>query len=398
MSARAGQEDRRTAAHAATERRPARSAPRTRPGLNLQGVTLTPVEMFVLSRIDGFASVEQLCQITGLPEKETRAALQKLAAVGLVDLPAGAEEGVDLTVEQQKDILDFFERLRDMDFYQMLGVEAGADAKALRRAYFRVSKQFHPDRYYGRRLGPFKARLEEIFVRVSQAFEFLQDARRRAAYATQILAERQRQADGAAARKADARADEPAARPAAEAEGEKAPPRAGGKARAFFEEGLRELRAGDYTAAALALRRAIELDRDNLGYQAQYRAAMQRAGASSADEYLRLAQAEEAEGRLDAAAALYERAARAGGRAEPHARAAEFFLRVGRLIEAKERAQSAAQLDPGRAEWHVVLARVYAAAGFAKKAQREAEIAVHLDPDLDGERLREELGSDRQTS
>jgi curved DNA-binding protein CbpA len=379
-------------------KKPARPVPRTRPGLNFQGVTLTPTEMFVLSRIDGFASVEQLCQITGLPEKETRAALLKLASVGLVELPVGTEEGVDISEEQQREILDFHDRSRELDFYELLGVEAGADAKAIRRAYFRASKQFHPDRYFGRRLGPFKARLEEIFSRVSQAFEFLQDAGRRSAYATQIEAERQRQqeairADAPEAREgraaAESRARRAAAKPAPEREGQAA----SAQARAFFDEGLRELRAGDYTAAAVALRRAFELDRDNLGYQAQYKAAMQRAGESSADEYLRLAEAEEAAGRLDAAAALFERAARVGGQAEPHAAAAAFFLRIGRLIEAKEHAMRATQLDPKRAEWHVGLARVYAAAGFDRLARREVEISQHLDPALQADQLLEEFES-----
>ena len=374
---------------AGNSKKPERSVPRPRAGLNLQGVVLTPAEMFVLSRIDGFASVEQLCQITGLPENQTRAALQKLASVGLVDLPLGAEEGVDLDVEQQQSILGFFDRLREMDFFEMLGVGPGADAKAIRRAYHKASKRFHPDRYYGKRLGPFKARLEEIFVRLSQAHEFLLDAKRRSAYEAQILGERQRRDAAAKAEGAGPASFEAKTEPVAE-KPKRAP---SSKARAFFEEGLREARAGDYTAAALALRRAIALDRDNLGYQAQYRAAMERAGESSAEEYIKLAQAEEAADRLDAAAALYERAARAGGRAEPHAAAAQFFLRIGRLIEAKEHAMSATQLEPGRAEWHLALARVYATAGFYKQARREAEIAVHLDPASPADKLLEEFAS-----
>jgi len=365
------------------------TVPRPRAGLNLQGVVLTPSEMYVLSRIDGFSSVDQLCQITGLPERETRAALQKLASVGLVDLPMGAEDGVDLDVERQRAILELHERMREMDFFEMLGVEAGADAKAIRRAYFKASKQFHPDRYYGKRLGPFKARLEEIFVRLSQAHDFLLDAKRRSAYEAQILGERQRQEDAAKAARVAAPAPERQPDPAAE----KPKRAASSKARAFSEEGLRELRAGDYTAAALALRRAIALDRDNLGYQAQYKAALERAGESSADEYIKLGQAEEAADRMDAAAALYERATRVGGRAEPHAAAAQFFLRIGRLIEAKEHAMRATQLEPGRADWHLALARVYAVAGFAKQARREAEIALHLDPASPADRLLEEFES-----
>jgi len=343
---------------------------------------LTPAEMFVLSRVDGVASMDQLCQLTGLPVDETFDALKKLASVGLIDLPDGLDE-VDLDEELQKEIRDLDERLADKDFFQMLGLEAGADAKAIRRAYFKISKRFHPDRYYGKRLGPFKARLERIFVKISEAHEFLADAKRRASYEANLLGERQRGDGSPEGREAGAPPGEPATKP---------PKRvANAKAREFFEEGLRELRANDYTAAALALRRAIALDRDNLGYQQQYKAALQRAGESSAEEYVRLAKDEETAGRLDAAAALYERAARAGGRAEPHAEAAQFFLRIGRLIEAKGHAMRATQLDSDCAEWHLVLARVYVAAGFNKQARREAEIALHLDSASPAASLLEEI-------
>ena len=62
----------------------------------------------------------------------------------------------------------------------MLGLKPGATAEAVKLAYFDASRVFHPDRYYGKNLGSFRARLERIFQRLSEAHETLTEALRRA--------------------------------------------------------------------------------------------------------------------------------------------------------------------------------------------------------------------------
>jgi DnaJ-class molecular chaperone len=62
----------------------------------------------------------------------------------------------------------------------LLGIEAGADLKEIRRAYFRLSKEFHPDRYFGRMLGPYKRRMQKVFSALTVAFEQLGDEAKRA--------------------------------------------------------------------------------------------------------------------------------------------------------------------------------------------------------------------------
>ena len=54
--------------------------------------------------------------------------------------------------------------------------------KEIRRAYFRISKDFHPDRFFGRSLGTYKDRLALIFERVSRAWSVLGDETQRAVY------------------------------------------------------------------------------------------------------------------------------------------------------------------------------------------------------------------------
>ena len=69
------------------------------------------------------------------------------------------------------------------DFYAVLGVERGADAEAIRRAYLGQMKRFHPDR-----LGAGNA-LADRASEINQAFSVLRDPNRRADYDSQLTAQ-----------------------------------------------------------------------------------------------------------------------------------------------------------------------------------------------------------------
>src|SRR5690606_581586 len=61
----------------------------------------------------------------------------------------------DLGEDERRRIVEMVRRAARGTYFDLLGVLPTADKKELKRAYFRVSKEFHPDRYYGRDLGPF---------------------------------------------------------------------------------------------------------------------------------------------------------------------------------------------------------------------------------------------------
>lgn len=62
-------------------------------------------------------------------------------------------------------------RLADgRDPWALLGVPSGSDARQLKRAYFRLSKEIHPDRYFGQYLGSFAQRLPTVFEAMSRAY------------------------------------------------------------------------------------------------------------------------------------------------------------------------------------------------------------------------------------
>src|SRR5690625_6742595 len=62
------------------------------------------------------------------------------------------------------------------DYYEVLGIEKGADEKEIRRAYRRMAMRYHPDR------NPGDEEAEEKFKEAKEAYEVLSDAQKRAAY------------------------------------------------------------------------------------------------------------------------------------------------------------------------------------------------------------------------
>src|SRR5690348_7087621 len=92
------------------------------------------------------------------------------------------DETLSLSVELQARILDLSERLGDLDHFQVLGVPHGSDRTAIKRAYFAMIGTFHPDSYFGKKLGGFTRRMEKIFQRLTEAHDVLSNARTREEY------------------------------------------------------------------------------------------------------------------------------------------------------------------------------------------------------------------------
>src|ERR687896_107869 len=62
------------------------------------------------------------------------------------------------------------------DYYELLGLQKGASAEDLKKAYRKLAMQFHPDRNPGDKAA------EQKFKELSEAYDVLKDEQKRAAY------------------------------------------------------------------------------------------------------------------------------------------------------------------------------------------------------------------------
>lgn len=211
------------------------------------GVNPSPEEFFVLSRIDGSATVAQICKTSGLGPDKTLKCIETLREHGLILFPgdeapaqsptsastasdqSSSEESseadgdndeepdelgaaivarfpVDFEhyqfdedlLEQQVEIDDDFKRevvfvydhLDRINHYQLLGVGRDPGRRQLRGSYFKMSKRYHPDRFYQKILGDYEKRIEKIFQRVTNAYQVLNDESKRREYDEELDAGR----------------------------------------------------------------------------------------------------------------------------------------------------------------------------------------------------------------
>ena len=83
---------------------------------------------------------------------------------------AALSEDLALDDRTRRRVLAMLRLADGRDPWAVLGVPPGADARQLKRAYFKLSKEIHPDRYFGQRLGSFTERLPFVFEALSRAY------------------------------------------------------------------------------------------------------------------------------------------------------------------------------------------------------------------------------------
>lgn len=212
---------------------------RVSPGFDPLKAGVGPEEYFLLSRVDGNTQLRSVLLDSGLPVDKAVAIVMRLRSIGALLLPgeaspppvrpmtpppmstgtgkqpalraaagtgnapsapgtvgfthdlslpattpdeqrALAEEGVELDETERRRILAMARLVDKNDPYRLLGVSGAADPKTLKRAYFLLSKEIHPDRYYGKKLGSFAERMTAVFEATSRAYNKITSGNKRA--------------------------------------------------------------------------------------------------------------------------------------------------------------------------------------------------------------------------
>jgi tetratricopeptide (TPR) repeat protein len=211
-------------------------------GADLKQTGLSSVEGFVLSRVDGMSSMQTICLLTGLGEEATLEILSKLRDKGLIlvgdeelassqplqpvdtlvdpsplglqleepgpadtadpadtdtrETPAAeaeewkdsdTDEEVELKPEMRDRVRERHGALGQLNLFELFGVSPESDIKTIRKAFFAQSKIYHPDRYFGKKLGPYADMLHEIFKQMNAGYKMLCDKQKLADYRQMVV-------------------------------------------------------------------------------------------------------------------------------------------------------------------------------------------------------------------
>jgi tetratricopeptide (TPR) repeat protein len=214
------------------------------PLLRFQRIALSPVDGFVLSRVDGTLSAREIIQLAPVSTEEAQRSLFGLLCTGVVEYlplppkpkpapqprparlapaptpapereapapaaappvpPAAAslepaatsvpEPAPDRTplndtqAARRQEILDAFEGLKLKNHFEVLGITTQSGEAQVKEAYFRLAKRFHPDAHHDPALAGLKDKLEAVFIRLGEAYEVLRNTKTRSSYEADLKA------------------------------------------------------------------------------------------------------------------------------------------------------------------------------------------------------------------
>ncbi len=313
-------------------------------------------------------------------------------------LPDGSV--VDITPEQQARIDRLFEVLEDSTHYELLEVGHESPARSVKRAYYRLSREFHPDRFYRKSLGPYKLKLEQVFARINLAYRVLSDDKLRADYDAEITG-----ADTTATGQISMATHEVAigfdptakTQPAKQArqKKKKAPlPAAMVKLRKEISHRLKQSRKaflvgkkhfdnGDFAEAATILQRSMLLDPRNEEARDLYKKAQGKSRNVKAEEHWRDGQDSLKREEFQEAAAHLKKAV------ECQPTIGKYHMAFGKVVwehtmrhrAAIELFRTAVEKEPRRLEYLLELAQAYESVGMPNNALKALERAQQIGPD-----------------
>ncbi len=171
--------------------------------LREQKVHLSASEAFLLSRVNGRTTTDQLRRLVPFSEEDFVKALAGLITAGLVELsdaPPQAPVRLALTQEEPEVLVDetvAFEphqaaehqrvlklasEIERQHYYRRLGLSPGATQDQIHERYRELARMFHPDRASEPHLRTLRSELARIFNAVKDAYDTLSDPERRARY------------------------------------------------------------------------------------------------------------------------------------------------------------------------------------------------------------------------
>jgi len=225
-----------------------------------QNIELSQQDKKILSLVDGKKTIKEIIDSSWMGSFDAMKVLYVLWSIGIVEDQVPAEEAVREKGEEKtedyvtlNDILtplseedeillkkvdEIYSHIGSLTLTELLEVEGPSDSETIKRNYYRLAKEFHPDRYFSSTDPSVKIKLTAIFDAITKAYNILKDDRKRDEYFASLLGPKQKEG----ALDADMRAAEQ------------------------FREGVADFKKGDFWSAIDKFKWATTMSPKNANY------------------------------------------------------------------------------------------------------------------------------------
>jgi curved DNA-binding protein CbpA len=374
----------------------------TVPNADPDKLGLSADERAVLALVGRASPIGEVITRSDLPQARTIATLLALRAKGAVvpakvnkpQQPAGPvsaalEEEIDLDPTRKKDILDLERIIDTANHFEVLGVRPGATPEESKKSFYELSRRYHPDRFFGKNLGSFRARIDRIFRRLTEAHRVLTNEEERAAYLKAHPALASAPPPAAAPSRAAAEPPTPRAPldPVREAERRSRLSRhpylaKGNKLKELTSRAKSHIANAEFDLAYTDLHNASQIDPHNEEVKGLLNQVRAKHEHQRADSEFKKGQELEKQGDFQAALAHYKQASNLEHKhGEAAFRAAKAVIKLGQdAMEARTFAQRAVDATPNNANYRAFLGQVLLDAGMKAMAKRQFEEALKINP------------------
>ncbi len=441
--------------------------PRRAPQEQWRQMPTDSMELYILSKVDGRTRVEELALLCAKSIEETVQIVEHLVSMGVLLFPShkasvstsqehcqippsdgtnyliherhlnpldsdaaapflSAE--VHLSPQHRVELLRVHDSIKELNPFQIFSVGRDATDREIKRAYQKLTLRYHPDRFYGKRVGLFQPLIEEIFKLISKSYDLISTQTSRdnlAKVYDEWLTEQEHLEKEIQAKESTSPPSPPSLRdrqrrrsqirkrlqkitgerhsPAESAQMSAVPmertrleERKKRHRRKFIPLGLKEridkaaqhleegkvlLEREEWAQATSHLNMALSLDPKNPEIQELQKRAERNTNALLAANYTKRANVEKELGNYEKAGRLYALATEISDDMECAIRAASCFSRIGDHVKAKKYALLAKERSNGLVRGDLTLAKVYVKAGLLNRASSILKEILERHPD-----------------
>src|SRR4030043_2046781 len=159
-----------------------------------QDINLDNKDKDILSLIDGKRNIHEILAISPLDNFQTMKTLYALISTRIIEIKEkGLKEDEtfeEITKEPKievdsafiEKVEDLYKRIEITDYYGIFGIEKWATMDKIKKAYYKVAKEFHPDKHFYLPSETLKNKLNMIFSQITDAYKILSDPKMRREY------------------------------------------------------------------------------------------------------------------------------------------------------------------------------------------------------------------------